>query len=89
VLCAARAMRCSKCSGETFVGPVVLAVFAVLAMFFVFYMISIEGDRHTWSSIDRMKEVIPLQSFKIIIVSWQIVTQVGVGNESESIRRCS
>jgi len=74
--------RCSKCSRDTPVGPVALAVFAVLAMFFVVYMISIEGDRNTWSSIDRMKAIVPLQSFKIIIVSWQIVTQVRVSDKA-------
>ena len=77
--------RCSECSGETSVGPVVLAVFAVLVSFFVIYMISIEGDRNTSSSIGRMKEAIPLQSFKIIIVSWQIVTQVRVSDEARLV----
>ncbi|CAN0155551.1 unnamed protein product, partial [Ascophyllum nodosum] len=59
--------------------PSVCAVIVVgiLGLFFVRYMISIEGHRTTWVSFDRIKAILPLQSFKIIIVSWQIVTQLG------------
>ena len=70
---------CSKCSEVISIVPSVCAVTIVglLGLLFVRHMISIEGThRTTWISIDRMKSVLPLKSFKIIIVSWQIVTQV-------------
>ena len=71
---------CSKCSDESSVVPSVCNVILVvlLGLIFVRYMISIEGHRHTWVSFDRVKAVLPLQSFKIIIVSWQIVTKVRI-----------
>ena len=70
---------CSECSEAISIVPSVCAIviMAILGLLFVRHMISIEGGhRTTWISVDRMKSVLPLQSFKIIIVSWQIVTQV-------------
>ena len=71
---------CSECSEVVSVVPSVCAVIIVglLALFFVRHMISIEGHRTTWVSFDRIKAILPLQSLKIIIVSWQIVTQVRI-----------
>ena len=72
---------CSKCSEVVSIVPTVCAVIvvAILGLLFVRHMISIEGGhRTTWFSVDRMKAVLPLQSFKIIIVSWQIATQVRI-----------
>ncbi|CAN0378106.1 unnamed protein product [Ascophyllum nodosum] len=69
---------CSECSDVSSIVPSVCAVIfvAILGLLFVRHMVSIEGGhRTTWISVDRMKAVLPLQSFKIIIVSWQIVTQ--------------
>ena len=72
---------CSECSEVISIVPSACAVIvvAILGLLFVWHMISIEGEhRTTWFSVDQMKAVLPLQSFKIVIVSWQIVTQVRV-----------
>ena len=72
---------CSECSEVISIVPSACAVIvvAILGLLFVWHMISIEGEhRTTWFSVDQMKAVLPLQSFKIVIVSWKIVTQVRV-----------
>ena len=72
---------CSECSEVTSIVPSVCAaiIVGILGLLFVRHMISIEGGhRTTWFSVDQMKSQLPLQSFKIIIISWQIVTQVRI-----------
>ena len=70
--------HCSKCSeASSIVSSVCTFIIAgLLGLLFAYYMVSIEGVRTPWVSFDRVKAVLPLQSVKIIVISWQIVTQV-------------
>lgn len=57
-----------------------LAAIALLAMvFLVSYLVSgkLEGTRR--GVVNRIRHYIPFQSIKIVIVSWQILTQVRGG----------
>eukprot|EP00752_Nemacystus_decipiens_P012586 g11146.t1 len=70
---------CDKCSGSAG-GIVVVVVLAVAAVFlgvaFVTYVMSGEvGRMGRRGSFGRLVRSIPLQSLKIIIVAWQILTQ--------------
>lgn len=76
---------CKKCSEQDFIWPTLFVIaIGLLALLFLCYMVSIEGDNVSWGSFDRLKGVMPLQSFKIIIVSWQIVTQVNTEDKNYS-----
>ena len=72
--------RCSKCSSNTSFGTAVFGVFAglagVLLVLFLYYMIRIERGRTNRNSTGRFRKILAIQSLKIIIVSWQIITQV-------------
>lgn len=69
--------KCSKCS-DTNQGVViavfVAAILAVLAL--VWKMVSIEREDSNRGIVVHVDKVLPLQSIKIMIVAWQIVTQV-------------
>lgn len=73
---------CNKCSSKTSFGPAVFAIFGgltgLLLLLSVYYMVLIERGRTTHHFVDRIKNMLAVQSLKIIIVSWQIVTQVRV-----------
>ena len=71
---------CRKCSEAVSIASSVcaVAIVGIVGLLFVRHMISIEGHRTTWISVNQIKIVLPSQSFKIIIVSWQIVTQVRI-----------
>ena len=70
---------CRKCSEQDFVWPILFVIaIGLLALLFLCHMVSIERDNVSWRSFGRLKGVMPLQSFKIIIVSWQIATQVNI-----------
>lgn len=71
------AFRCRQCSdGNSAVVFVVLAIVFLAALAFVWHMVSIEKEDSTRGVVVRVEKVVPLQSIKIIIVAWQIVTQV-------------
>ncbi|CAM9152222.1 unnamed protein product [Ectocarpus fasciculatus] len=71
---------CSKCS-ENSAGGIVVAVVLALLIFFlavavVSYVTSGEVDMGSKGGIvERVARYIPLQSLKVVIVSWQILTQ--------------
>lgn len=72
--------KCSKCSDSTG-GIVLAAVLAVLALLaaaaVVSYVTSGERAVKGQGIVERVGRYIPLQSLKIVIVAWQILTQVG------------
>ena len=75
--------HCSKCSEASSIVSSVCTIIitGLLGLLFVYYMVSIEGVRTPRVSFDRVKAVLPLQSVKIIVISWQIVTQVRTVDE--------
>ena len=66
-------------------GVVVASIVGVASLVFgiaiVLYLISGETAGSGRGIVHRMAHLIPLQSLKIIIVAWQIVTQVRKANE--------
>jgi len=72
---------CSKCSDSTS-GLVFVALVAVMAMVaggvLVWYMMSgdVRDRERERGPFGRLFETIPLQSVKVVIVAWQILTQV-------------
>lgn len=82
------AFRCSRCAGENVaVTVVVLAVVVCSALVFVWHMVSIEQEDATRGIIVRVKKVLPLQSIKIVVVAWQIVTQVSSSVTLKAVSR--
>lgn len=70
---------CSECSnrGGGIVVAVLLTLAAILAtVAVVSYVISGESGESGRGLVERVTKYIPLQSVKIAIVSWQILTQV-------------
>lgn len=70
---------CKKCVNDA--GSVaIVGVISVLAMvafiFFVTFMVSTEKNDSEKGTAARMARLVPVQSLKIAIVSWQIITQV-------------
>ena len=75
---------CSKCSEASSIVSYVCTIIiaGLLGPLVAYYMVSIEELRTSWVSFDRVKAVLPLQSVKIIVISWQIVTQVRTVDEA-------
>lgn len=76
---------CSRCA-ENSAGGIAVAVFlsaaiVVLAVAVVSYGTSGKagGDAGRGTAVERLTRYIPLQSVKIVIVAWQIITQVRAG----------
>lgn len=70
---------CTKCSdGASGVAVVVLLVLAavIVAVAVVSYVMSGESGGKGRGLVERVARYVPLQSVKIVIVSWQILTQV-------------
>lgn len=55
---------------------VALAIMLSASLAVVWRMVSNEQGTTTEGIVGRLEAVLPLQSLKIIIVAWQIVTQV-------------
>eukprot|EP00903_Cladosiphon_okamuranus_P017270 g15914.t1 len=69
---------CSTCLGSAsgiVLASVVLAVVLLAAVAVASYVISAEGAGKRRGLVERVARYIPLQSLKIIIVSWQLLTQ--------------
>ncbi|CAN0196399.1 unnamed protein product [Ectocarpus sp. 12 AP-2014] len=73
---------CSSCSDgkATVVALVALPIMVILGLIFLVYMVSKERERERdappagpWH---RLKQLLPLQSLKIMIVVWQILTEL-------------
>lgn len=79
---------CTKCSRDD-VGmgvTVVLLAFAVLlGTSFVAFMVSKDAEDSRWQIVSRLGSRLPRQSLKIVIVAWQIVTQVRGFNRTRSV----
>lgn len=70
-------LTCSECSdGNLAVVVVVLAIASLAVFALVRHMVSLEQENITRSIFSRVEAVLPLQSIKIVVVAWQIVTQV-------------
>lgn len=54
---------------------VAAGAFSLVGLVLVWYMVSIEKEGTRGGVIDRVQALLPLQSCKIVIVVWQIVTQ--------------
>lgn len=70
---------CSKCADEAsgvVLVAVVFLVALVLAVAVVSYVLSGESGGRMSGVVARVTQFIPLQSVKIVIVAWQILTQV-------------
>eukprot|EP00752_Nemacystus_decipiens_P013054 g11547.t1 len=69
---------CSKCSSSA-AGVVLAVVLAIVALIVaaavVSYATTGEGDGRGQGLVERVARYIPLQSVKIVIVAWQILTQ--------------
>lgn len=70
---------CAECSDNA--GAVVLLVVLALLLIlvvvtFLYYLVSTEMEGDERGLLARLTKLIPLQSFKIVIVTWQILTQV-------------
>lgn len=76
--------RCGKCPENSAGGIAVAVVLAVVVLLVaaaaVSYLMSGEaGVSRERGVIERLTQYIPLQSVKIVIVAWQILTQVSGG----------
>ena len=69
---------CSNSIGGIFVAIVFVLVLLVALILAVSYLLSTELDRGTQrrACVERLMRCIPMQSVKIVIVTWQIVIQV-------------
>lgn len=81
---------CTKCPHHTY-GIVVVVALVVVAVFVgvavVAYTLSGEvGCARRGGPFVRVLRNIPLQSVKIVIVAWQILTQVGAGASVREMR---
>lgn len=78
---------CRKCVGSAggiAIAVVLAAVLLVAALAVVSYVMSGESGERRPGLVDRVARYVPLQSFKIVIVAWQILTQVGGGKKHSS-----
>lgn len=83
--------NCDKCSGSA--GGIILAIFLAGAAVFVVivvagYIVSGEQERTKKGLVERTMRYIPLQSLKIVIVAWQILTQVRIARCNFVISNC-
>ena len=80
---------CNKCSDDA-AGGIALAVamavvFLLAFVAFLSYMLSGETRGTDQSIVARVTRFIPLHSVKIVIVVWQILTQVRQGSQATFI----
>ena len=72
---------CNKCSDNNSLGIALLGVFGVVAFVvcvaILNYMLSGQERGTDRGIVSRISRFIPLHSLKIIVVVWQILTQVG------------
>jgi len=78
---------CNKCSNATGHG-IALVVVLVVVIFvgsaaFLTYILSGEEQNADRGIVARLLRFIPLHSLKIVIVVWQILTQVGIHRPRE------
>ena len=80
---------CRECSDRT-VSMAIAIVLAVLALAcglgIIFYLVYIEEGDTEQGIVDRIKRRVPMQPLKIIIVLWQIITQVSGQNANLEFR---
>ena len=82
---------CNKCSDATGFGIALVVVLgvAILAGFtaFLTYMLSGQEQDTDRGIVARLARYIPLHTLKIVIVVWQILTQVGLSRPVNIIDR--
>ena len=70
---------CSRCSGTT-TGIVVISIIilacVVVGIALALHLLSGSMESTERGLVDRIIRIVPVQAVKIIIVAWQIVTQV-------------
>lgn len=71
---------CTKCS-DNITGDIALAtvgaiVFLFVVVSFISYLLSAESEDDDRGILARVTRFVPLSSVKIVIVVWQIITQV-------------
>ena len=79
---------CRECPDRTTsisIAAVVSGLVAAVGLSFFLYLVSRERERAGRRIIDRVAQRIPKQSVKIIIVVWQILTQVSVSNKHKLV----
>lgn len=59
---------------------VLLPITVILGLVFLGYMMSKERDDRPAGHFHRLKQLLPLQSLKIVIIVWQILTEVSQGS---------
>lgn len=69
---------CGSCSDRKarLVAMVALSITVMLGVAFLGYMVSKERNARPGGRFHRLKRLLPLQSLKIVIVVWQILTEV-------------
>lgn len=75
------AFTCNPCPDRkeaAVIAIVALTVAVLVLLAFVWHMVSIEQNDATHDVISRLRKVLPLQSIKTIVVTWQLVTQVRI-----------
>ncbi|CAN0443611.1 unnamed protein product [Pylaiella littoralis] len=69
--------KCSSCSDQRarIAAMVLLPITVILGLVFLGYMMSKERDDRPAGHFHRLKQLLPLQSLKIVIIVWQILTE--------------
>ena len=68
--------RCSKNTKSVVVASIFAGVSAVVVVGAIRYLMSAEIQGEGKGVVDRMTRRVPVQAMKIVIVAWQILTQV-------------
>ena len=83
-----RRFVCRQCSNRTTsiaIATVVSFLVAAMGLYLFSYLVSSRKEGTGRGVIDRITQRIPKQSVKIIIVVWQILTQVRVSDEHKLV----
>lgn len=74
------AFKCNKCSGnrDIIFAALILPLAVALMGTFVAFLVSKEQECTGRGRFDRLKELLPLESIRIVIVAWQILLSVRV-----------
>ena len=81
---------CSKCS-DSKVGIVLAIVLGTLGtalgVIVALHLLSEEKEGTGRGIVDRIMRIIPFHTLKIVVVAWQILTQVNIKDAKQSFRR--
>lgn len=79
-------MKCSSNTNGIALATVLAVVVPFIVIAVVLHLVSGSTDTTEQGMLGRLQRVVPLQSIKIIIVAWQILTQVKVTSTRTSTR---